>query len=628
MILVGLDGAFPEAVRKYAAEGVVPNFQKLIDQGVFCENCFCPAPTITPPNWTTIATGATIATHGIACFHYHPASTPLDAIVQNFDADRVRAEFMWEAAERAGKRSLVLSYVATWPPRGQNILYAGARGGGGALNCNYPGRPDWQFRYVLGLPQMFNSDIEPLATRVELTPNADGSFTAILPIECRNSAHVAREFAWMLKAAPGQPAEIADQAGKIIAHLELGQWHEPVQVIAPTEDGAMAARCMLKLIELDLAHGRLRLYRTPFHNTLETCHPPDFAREVNELPAVDSEPHELVFLDPFGNADLYVEAEQISHAWLAAVVEHAFKARNVDLAFLHCHTPDNINHPLRNYIDGAAPDVTPAKQALAEDIERRCYMSYDAMIGRMWAAAGSNALVVVVSDHGSIATRAQFNAAEALKRAGLLITKRDPDGREAIDWEKTKAVPQRAVYVYVNLKGRDPQGVVELSALERVKDQVICALLDYTDAELGMKPVALALKREEARWMGLAGDDIGDVVYAIRAPFGGMIGGVHGVQGPFARSERASMRSLLMMAGPGLRRGIALERSVGLEDIVPTACYLLDVPPPHDAEGGVIYQALERPGQHIEEAAKLRSAVERLENLVNMKKAQTHSYGS
>jgi len=640
MILIGLDGAFPEAVRKYTAEGVLPNFQRLIDHGVFLENCFCPTPTITPPNWTTIATGAAVGTHGITCFHYHPEGAPLDAIIQNFDADRVRAEFMWQAAAQVGKRSLVLSYVTTWPPRGENVLYAGARGSGGALNCNYPGLPDWQFRYVLGLPQMFNTDIEPLATRVELLPNPDASFTAILPIECRSSAHVAREFAWTLKAARGQPAEIIDHTGNTIAHLELGQWHEPVRVTVPTEDGEMTARCMLKLLDLDLADGRLRLYRTPFHNTLETCHPPDFAREVNDLPAVDSEPHELVFLDPFGNADLYVEGEQISHAWLAGVVERAFKVRKVDLAFLHCHTPDNVNHPLRNYIDGGAPDLTPEKpwptpgrQATAEDIERRCYISCDAMIGRMWDAAGPNAMVVVVSDHGSIATRAQFNASEALKRAGLLVTKRGPGPlhgrpREVIDWEKTKAVPQRAVYVYVNLKGRDPQGVVEPSDLERVKDQIVCALLDYTDPALQMKPVAFALKREEARWIGLFGDDIGDVAYAIRAPFCGMIGGVHGVQGPFAQSERASMRSLLMMAGPGLRKGVALERNVGLEDIVPTACYLLDIPPPRDAEGGIIYQALEHPDQHLQEAAKLRSAVERRENLIAMKKAQTHSYGA
>jgi predicted AlkP superfamily phosphohydrolase/phosphomutase len=627
MILIGLDGAFPEAVKKYAAEGVLPNFQKLLDGGVFFENCYCPTPTITPPNWTTIATGSTVGTHGITCFHYHPPGTPLDTIVQNFDCERVRAEYMWEAAERAGKRSLVLSYVTTWPPRGKNILYAGSRGGGGALNCNYPGLPDWQFRYVLGLPQMFNTEIEPLATRVELNPNADGSFTARLPIECRNSYHPVREFEWTLRIIRGSPPELRDHAGEIIGQLNLGSWHGPVSVTVPTEDGDMPARCMLKLLELDLDEGRLRLYRTPFHNTLETCHPPDYAREVNELPCVDSEPHELVFLDPFGNADLYVEGEQITHSWLAGVVEHAFAERNVDLVFLHCHTPDNVNHPLRNYIEGTAPDVTPEKQAVAEEIERRCYMSYDTMLGKMWQAAGANAMIVIVSDHGSIATRGQFNASVALKQAGLLATKPAPDGRgEIIDWGHTKAVPQRACYVYVNLKGRDPQGIVEPAELEHVKDGIICALLDYTDPELQMKPVAFALKREEARWIGLFGDDIGDVVYAIRAPFGGMVGGVHGVQAPFAQSAQSSMRSLLMMAGPGLRKGVALERNVGLEDIVPTACYLLDIPPPRDVEGGIIYQALEHPGQHVQEAAQLRSAVERLENLVAMKKAQTHSY--
>ena len=57
---------------------------------------------------------------------------------------------------------------------------------------------------------------------------------------------------------------------------------------------------------------------------------------------------------------------------------------------------------------------------------------------------------------------------------GLMVV--DPDNGRVI-WEETRAVPQRACYVYVNVKGRDPQGIVEPGAeFETVRDRIVEAL--------------------------------------------------------------------------------------------------------------------------------------------------------
>ncbi|MBW2063141.1 MAG: alkaline phosphatase family protein, partial [Deltaproteobacteria bacterium] len=53
-VVIGLDAASPKRIDEYAQEGLLPNFKKLIDGGVFAENCLVPFPTVTPPNWTTI----------------------------------------------------------------------------------------------------------------------------------------------------------------------------------------------------------------------------------------------------------------------------------------------------------------------------------------------------------------------------------------------------------------------------------------------------------------------------------------------------------------------------------------------------------------------------------------------
>lgn len=67
-----------------------------------------------------------------------------------------------------------------------------------------------------------------------------------------------------------------------------------------------------------------------------------------------------------------------------------------------------------------------------------------------------------------------------------------------------------------------------------------------------------------------------------------------------------------MLAGPGVRRGVLLDRPSELADLVPTICYLAELPVPADCEGGPIYQALEDPDCKILELQACRRNYERL----------------
>ncbi|MFA4030343.1 MAG: hypothetical protein GDYSWBUE_002036, partial [Candidatus Fervidibacterota bacterium] len=116
LVLIGLDAPIAPRVYRFAMDGELTTFKRLIEGGVYAENCLVPFPTITPPNWTTIVTGATVGTHGITCFNLHKPGDPLDKIVQAFDSRDVKAEFIWNAAERVGKRSIIINYPTTWPP--------------------------------------------------------------------------------------------------------------------------------------------------------------------------------------------------------------------------------------------------------------------------------------------------------------------------------------------------------------------------------------------------------------------------------------------------------------------------------------------------------------------------------
>ena len=177
------------------------------------------------------------------------------------------------------------------------------------------------------------------------------------------------------------------------------------------------------------------------------------------------------------------------------------------------------------------------------------------------------------------------------------------------DLHKSKCLPERSVYVYINLKGRDPEGIVEPADYEKVQQQIIDAFLSYVDPKTGQRPVALALSKRDARILGLYGDNVGDVVYALYPCFSGQ----HGNILPTAEWGIGSLKALLSLNGPGINKGYRMQRTCNLIDIVPTICYLLDLPLPAQAEGAIIYQALKNPNLKSDEIAKLKAGLARME---------------
>lgn len=126
-IVIGWDAPIIKRIQKYVDEGQMPNTRKLIEQGVWAENCLVPHPTITPPNWTTIATGAWPGTHQIICFNMLEKER-LDRSYQAFFKDDCQAEYVWNAAARAGKKAIVLNYPSTWPDAVRNGIQLGGAG--------------------------------------------------------------------------------------------------------------------------------------------------------------------------------------------------------------------------------------------------------------------------------------------------------------------------------------------------------------------------------------------------------------------------------------------------------------------------------------------------------------------
>ena len=84
IMILGVDGLDPRLTKKFVEEGKMPNTKKFIERGAQRDDLILLGghPTVTPPMWTTLATGCYANVHGITSF-YRQASDELDAMEYN-----------------------------------------------------------------------------------------------------------------------------------------------------------------------------------------------------------------------------------------------------------------------------------------------------------------------------------------------------------------------------------------------------------------------------------------------------------------------------------------------------------------------------------------------------------------
>ena len=118
VLVLGIDGMDPRLSKYHMEQGHMPNLKKLLEVGAAREDLVMLGahPTITPPMWTTLATGAYPMTHGITDFW---RQDPDDLNLRNYalDSRLCKAEQMWNVTAEAGKKTFVLHWPgSSWPP--------------------------------------------------------------------------------------------------------------------------------------------------------------------------------------------------------------------------------------------------------------------------------------------------------------------------------------------------------------------------------------------------------------------------------------------------------------------------------------------------------------------------------
>lgn len=160
-------------------------------------------------------------------------------------------------------------------------------------------------------------------------------------------------------------------------------------------------------------------------------------------------------------------------------------------------TPDRVQHMLYQYYDAKHPSHDPAAaaQKLAyfgnatsyADVIPATYREMDRVVGEVLAKhVRPEDTLIVCSDHGFQSFRRQFHLNNWLAREGYLvlrdgITSADDDLLSFVDWTRTKAYALGLGAIYLNLKGREAQGIVEPSQKDALLDEIAAKLLLVED---------------------------------------------------------------------------------------------------------------------------------------------------
>lgn len=618
MLLFGIGAGRLSVIRDLAERGKMPTFARLLREGAVATDCANTSVNKTHPGWITIASGASTGTHRVHCWRF--SDDGLSGFRMSLLGAQRQAEYLWEAAERQGKRVIVLAWPDSWPSR----LQDGLQVGGACLGPNatfYEGPIEMPVkggpihRFAVGSDEYFATDpqggMSPLAFANIGASGAQpagitAGLAARLPLQCAyaDRALVATPVYWLI-VPEGDAGALLYTDGvwsAPIARLEVGRWTERIDVNVKTASGALPAAFHIKLLSLDASQRSAALYVTPICALDDgRIHPPDAAPEIAQLRSLALPTPVFLLRYAATLLDFASQREllEMSNRWY------------VEAATTLLRRPFDLFAMMSNNIDWAEHAIwqkpAASKEACIQFL-MDCYADLDRMVGDILAALPANTAVCLVSEHGAIDpwdTLTAPSPERVLYDAGLLVFTEDrraevlastaivDSGTSLLAFSETGRVDTEKSHAYfeeglVHVLPKRPGTEAERALrAERIREAV-SALSAATIPGTKERVFTVVLPWEEAGPFGFHGEPLGDIVVFRRAAFGGIHGDVY----PLDVEGWSSLKSLLLLWGAGVRAGAQELRPTRLEDVAPTVALLLGIEPPRQCEGRPLWSLL------------------------------------
>jgi predicted AlkP superfamily phosphohydrolase/phosphomutase len=511
VLVIGLDGFDPGIVEPLLQAGELPALARLRQQGGFAR-LQTTYPAQTPVAWSTFATGTNPGGHGIFDFiRRNPKTYCPDLSFNRYEQKNAflppkvlnlrRGTAVWQLLSEAGIPSTILRCPCTYPPdpvRGRMLAGMGV--------------PD--VRGSLGTATFYTPApaAEPGASEsvIRIQPDENGVVTTHLlgPRNPRTREHFTAE----ITLQPGAD-KVTVQSGGQPCTLEVrqGQWSDWLKV--KFKIGFLqSVRGMVRFYLVGTAKG-LELYASPINFDPEAplfpiSTPPEYAGELATHVGTFHttgmvEDHEGLNNGRLDEAAFQAHCDEILRERERMLTFELERFRE-GLLFCLFDTPDRFQHMFWRFREKEHPAnrgrVTPQ---WAQAIEEH-YHACDAIVGRALKNTDEQTLVIVLSDHGFNSFQRGVSLNTWLHQEGLLALRPgSKPGEEAgdflrqVDWSRTRAYSLGLSGIYLNLQGREEQGIVREEEAPALKSALAAKLTGLVDPVRSQVAVRSVKAREE-----------------------------------------------------------------------------------------------------------------------------------
>ena len=531
-IVVGLDGQDPKLTDRFLREGKLPNFARLAEQG-----CYHPLrttfPSVSPVAWSSFSTGSHPARHNIYDFldrdrrTYLPvlSSTKIGSVDRRLKIGKYRIPLgkpelrllrkskpFWTILGEHNIWSTVLRVPITFPPdrfKGAQI----------SAMC-VPDLLGTQGTFIFFTTREGGDDIKEGGVRVHLnggSPRSGGAHRAGSRADHFDTFLEGPENDLVEGNPPMKiPMTIDVDRNANVVRVNLGgdkHTLEPGKLSGWIDIAFKAAPglkirgiCRLLVTEMDEHFG---LYMTPISfdpekPAMPVSHPSYYstymAKKIGKFStlglAEDTWALNEGIIDDGAFLQMTYDIDKEREDMFFAALD---KLRKGALVCVFDAT-DRIQHMFWRYLEEGHPAAAAAAAARAavnggvageaehKDAIEQLYIHNDKLVGRVMERMGDDDILVVCSDHGFNSFRRGVNLNTWLHENGYLHLEEGVDGSaewlRGVDWSRTKAYAIGLTGVFLNMAGREEQGIVQPGEeAQAFKDELIAKISGLRDEE-------------------------------------------------------------------------------------------------------------------------------------------------
>jgi predicted AlkP superfamily phosphohydrolase/phosphomutase len=529
VVIIGSDGMDPRILDKLLREGRMPMMKALAEKGCY-SRLATTIPAESPVAWSSFATGMNPGKHGIFDFlhrnplNYTPQIAPVSVRQKKLGKPEPicnrAGDSVWKVASDAGYRSTVIRVPVTFPPEkfnGRQIAGLGV--------------PD--LRGTWGTSVLYEEGGVAAITefggvQIVLVRDSDGTYKSEIVGPKRADSTIP----FTVKVQDGR-ANIEWQENSV--RLAPREWSPWVPINFPVSMGpiTMRPRGIFQFFLHSISP--LKLYLSPIClDPVDPFYPVTSpAGWSRELAGKYGNFCTLGWMeDTWGLNEGRVDEEsflQVSETMtdkLEDMVLDFVEEKDDDFMIAVFEATDRNQHMFWRYIDEGHPIYDEAGAKQWGDVIYKTYERFDKTVGEVAKRLDKDTIFMVMSDHGFNTFRRAVNVNTWLRNEGFLVadskdTRDDFSLRDlqsdgtfwpGVDWSKSRAYSLGLGKIYINLRGRESQGIVNPGReYEQLRDEIIEKFSKLIDPTTD-KPVVSVINKADRIFSGPKVPEAGDLV--------------------------------------------------------------------------------------------------------------------